>query len=42
MLGAAEAGREAVAVKDLRTGEQVEVPRELLAGWLRERVETRQ
>ena len=42
MLGAAEASRGAVAVKDLRTAEQVEVPRELLAGWLRERVETQQ
>jgi histidyl-tRNA synthetase len=40
MLGAAEAARGTVAVKDLRTAEQVEVPRELLAGWLRERVET--
>ena len=42
MLGAQEAARGAVAVKDLRTAEQVEVPRELLAGWLRERVETQQ
>jgi histidyl-tRNA synthetase len=39
MLGAAEAERGAVAVKDLRSGHQVEVPRELLAGWLQERVE---
>jgi histidyl-tRNA synthetase len=42
MLGAAEAARGTVAVKDLRTAEQVEVPREQLAGWLRERVETQQ
>jgi histidyl-tRNA synthetase len=37
MLGLAEAGRGAVAVKDLRTGEQVEVPRVGLAGWLQAR-----
>jgi histidyl-tRNA synthetase len=42
MLAPAEAARGTVVVKDLRTAEQVEVPRELLAGWLRERVETEQ
>ena len=40
MLGKHEAERGAVAVKDLRSGEQVEVPRELVAGWLQERRET--
>jgi histidyl-tRNA synthetase len=39
MLGAQELERGAVAVKRLGTGVQVEVPRELLAGWLRERLE---
>jgi len=38
MLGRAELARGAVAVKDLRSGEQVEVPREQLAGWLTMRV----
>ena len=42
MLAAAEAARGTAVVKDLRTAEQVEVPRELLAGWLRERVEIQQ
>jgi histidyl-tRNA synthetase len=37
MLGRAESERRAVAVKDLRTREQVEVPRDALAGWLRAR-----
>ncbi|MFI5045581.1 MAG: histidine--tRNA ligase [Acidimicrobiia bacterium] len=39
MLGAREAEHGAVAVKDLRTGEQVEVPRGQLAGWLQARRE---
>lgn len=39
MLGRDELARAAVAVKDLRSGEQVEVPREQLAGWLRARRE---
>ena len=34
MLGRAEAEREEVAVKDLRSGEQVEVPRDTLVAWL--------
>jgi histidyl-tRNA synthetase len=40
LLGTQEAERGAVAVKDLRTGEQVEVPRPLVAGWIQERRET--
>jgi len=39
MLGKAEAERGAVAVKDLRTGIQVEVAREALAAWLQSRRE---
>jgi histidyl-tRNA synthetase len=39
MLAPDEFSRGALAVKDLRTGKQVEVPRELLVGWLRERLE---
>ena len=39
-LGAQEAARGAVAVKRLATGEQVEIPRELLAGWVQERLDT--
>ena len=39
ILGRQEAERGAVAVKDLRSGEQVEVPRQLVAGWLQERRE---
>jgi len=39
ILGAAEAERGAVAVKDMRTGEQHEVRREALAAWLRTRQE---
>jgi histidyl-tRNA synthetase len=35
MLGAEEAARDAVAVKDLTTGAQVDVPRDQLVGWLR-------
>jgi histidyl-tRNA synthetase len=34
MLGRDEAARDAVAVKDLKTGEQVEVPESSLASWL--------
>jgi len=39
MLGRAEAERAAVAVKRLATGEQIEVPRERVAGWIRARLE---
>jgi histidyl-tRNA synthetase len=39
MLGQAEAERDAVAVKDLRSGEQVEVLRAAVAGWLQLRRE---
>lgn len=39
MLGRDEAERGAVAVKDLRSGEQVEVARAQLAGWLQTRRE---
>ena len=39
MLGRDEVSRAAVAVKDLRSGEQVEVPRAQLAGWLQARRE---
>ena len=39
ILGKQEAERGAVAVRDLRSGEQVEVPRQLVAGWLQERRE---
>jgi len=39
MLGRAEAEHNAVAVKDLRTGEQVEVPSDALVGWLQLRRE---
>jgi histidyl-tRNA synthetase len=37
MLGRDEAGRGAVAVKDLMSGEQIEVARPALGAWLRER-----
>ncbi len=37
MLGPDEATRGAVAVKNLASGEQIEVPRPALAAWLRER-----
>jgi histidyl-tRNA synthetase len=40
ILGKREAEHEAVAVKDMQSSEQIEVPRELVAGWLRERLET--
>ena len=37
MLGRDEAARGAVAVKDLESGEQVEVPESSLATWLHDR-----
>ena len=37
MLGRDEAARDAVAVKDLESGEQVEVPESSLASWLNDR-----
>jgi histidyl-tRNA synthetase len=40
VLGPHEAERGVVAVKDLDSSEQVEVPREAVAGWLQERLET--
>jgi histidyl-tRNA synthetase len=40
VLGEREAEQGAVAVRDMTTGEQVEVPRALVAGWLQERRET--
>jgi histidyl-tRNA synthetase len=40
VLGKQEAERGAVAVKDMQTGDQVDVPRQLVAGWLQERLET--
>jgi len=40
MLGKREAGHNAVGVKDMESGEQVEVPRQLVAGWIQERRET--
>jgi histidyl-tRNA synthetase len=40
MLGRAEAERQTVGVKDLRSSEQVEVPRDAVAGWLQARRET--
>jgi histidyl-tRNA synthetase len=39
VLGRHEAEHAAVSVKDMQSGEQVEVPRELVAGWLQERLE---
>lgn len=39
MLAPKEAERGAVAAKDLHTGDQLEVPREQIAGWLRTRSE---
>jgi histidyl-tRNA synthetase len=41
MLGRAEEARDAVAVKDLHSGEQVEVRRDQLVGWIRARLEER-
>jgi histidyl-tRNA synthetase len=40
LLGKREAEHGAVGVRDMRSHEQVEVPRELIAGWLQERFET--
>jgi histidyl-tRNA synthetase len=39
LIGRQEAEHEAVAVKDMQSGDQVEVPRQFVAGWLRERLE---
>jgi histidyl-tRNA synthetase len=39
MLGERELARGEVGVKDLRSGEQVDVPRDQVAGWLRARRE---
>ena len=39
MVGRREAERGTVAVKDLASGHQIEVPQEQVAGWLRTRVE---
>jgi histidyl-tRNA synthetase len=39
MLGRAEVERDAVAVKDLESGEQVEVPRDHLVAWIQQRLE---
>jgi histidyl-tRNA synthetase len=39
MLAPDEFSRGELAVKDLRTGKQVEVPREQVVGWLRDRLE---
>jgi histidyl-tRNA synthetase len=41
MLAPKEAERGTVVVKDLATGDQLEVPREQIAGWLRTRSEPR-
>jgi histidyl-tRNA synthetase len=41
MVGRAEASRGTVGVKDLASGEQLEVPRDQVAGWLRARAERR-
>ena len=40
VVGRDEAQRDAVAVKDMQSGEQVEVPRPLVAGGMQERLET--
>jgi histidyl-tRNA synthetase len=40
LLGKREAEQGAVSVRDMQSGEQVEVPRALVAGWLQERRET--
>jgi len=37
LLGRREAEHGAVGVRDMQSHEQVEVPRELVAGWLQER-----
>ena len=41
LLARSEAERGAVAVKDMTTGEQIEVPREQAAGWIRARQDER-
>ncbi len=41
MLGADELARDAVAVKDLATSTQIEIPREQITGWLLARREER-
>jgi histidyl-tRNA synthetase len=40
LLGAREAEQGAVGVRDMQSREQIEVPRELVAGWVQERLET--
>ncbi len=40
ILGEREAEHGAVGVKDMTTSEQLEVPRQLVAGWVQERIET--
>ena len=40
ILGRHEAEHDAVGVRDMQSGGQVEVPRALVAGWLQERRET--
>jgi histidyl-tRNA synthetase len=40
LLGAREAEHGAVGVRDMQTHEQIEVPRDLVAGWVQERLET--
>ena len=42
MLGREEAARDTVAVKDLATGTQIEIPREQVAGWLMARRDERE
>jgi len=37
VLGKDEAERNAVAVRNMETGEQLEVPRQLVAGWIQAR-----
>jgi histidyl-tRNA synthetase len=39
MLGAAELERNVVGVKDLQTGEQIDVPRDAVAAWITTRLE---
>ena len=39
VMGRDEAEHGAVGVKDMQTGEQVEIPRQLVAGWVQERLE---
>src|SRR5829696_9188206 len=39
LLGAREAEQGAVGVRDMQSREQIEVPRELVAGWVQERLE---